>query len=422
METNKRGKLIIISVIIFLIITVLITVGIILIIKNKQGNASNEQPEISTNNNQSTDTQNNGSFSLEQLDADNEGIFITNYVDTVNGFYFEYPVFVDMKTYERNYYNRETNVEVSRTDSSVGLTSVLGSQSNLQLNIFEEQISIERAVAYFSEYTSDDIKQAKQITRFTNNNIEWEKYNVTFTDGDTYLLYMFTKGEKIFVLSFGALNGESVKKSNLSGMTDELWTNIVAGKEQIAEYIVKSFTFCNDLEYMLNLKEASVLYNNNTNEIEFVIVYDLNQGTSIDFNMWIPDIGTGLSGISYVKTDKINIENIMENLTTNDYKASKFNTKDNTYTIKHEGETMTIKNSAEVEYKVKYYEIENVSKDAKYSKYTNTIYAYAFEIDGYVGVVTSNSKNNKYALDFAIKNISTRDITDGFWEIYKFTN
>lgn len=375
---NNRKLLVLIVTILIVLVTIVV---VILMNKNEQESISNETKKPSK------------SFSLEQLDANNQEIFMTNYVDIVNGFYFKYPLFVAMDSVSYIvdvHADHGINSELNDIESLIPLNCIMYDEIIVQEN-FRSEIKLWKG----------SNAEIKDISTIESNNMKWEKYKVENQQGESEEFYKYIKGEKTFVICFEAISDDH----KISKMPDEMWNEIKANKDVIADYIVKSVTFTDDVEYMLNLKEASVLACNNAGAYkEDILIYNLDTKEYVDKMFTIPRVGF-IDGVVYIKTDEINIENAMDNFMTKDYIGSPFST-NKKYTIKYESDTMTIKSHEGIDYKVKFYDIENSS------------FAYVFESEDYIGIIKSS---NKGVLDFAIKNISTTEELP-IWNVKDFRN
>ncbi len=417
---KKKGIGLILTVIIILIIAVLITVTIILI-RNINSNQQGEQ--ANSNNSVSSGTSNkpNKSFSLEDFNKNNENIDITNFVDTEYGFYFKYPIYIELSDYNIMKARREDKVMVRRQDYEKymynSINSALG-EDGFRVIVLKETETPENMVEIIKSrysyllhnemYKYGEVRQIKLISKFTSNNTQWGKYEIVFEKGNRELIYVTANKSITVVLSFEAIDKEENKY-----MSDELWNVVVVNKEAIADYIAKSFVFTNDLEYMLNLKEARVLYYNTLYERSRISLFD-SKGTGLEIGGAVPGVAS-TGGAGYVKASNVNIENAWDTLLNNN-----LNTKEYEYKVIESEDAITLKDLDGNEYKVKYYEYERTSKDPKYSKYTSDYITYVFVTDKYYGYVGEVTNKYRYALDFDVKNLSFRDMNEGYWDVTKF--
>lgn len=415
---KKKGVGLILTVIIILLIVGLITIAIILINSNK---SAQQGGETNTNNSVNSETSNkpNNSFLLEEFNKNNENIGITNFVNTEHGFYFKYPIYIELSDYKISKTQRENKVMVRRQDYDkymyLSINSALG-EDGFRAIVLKETETLDNMLEVIKSrysylihnemYKYGEVSQIKLISKFTSNNIQWGKYEVVFEKGNEELIYVATNANITVVLSFCQIEENKY-------MSDELWNTVVTNKENIADYIAKSFVFTSDLEYMLSLKEARVLYYNNLYDIRRVSLFD-SKNTGLGISGVVPG-GASTGGAGYVKTSNVNIENAWETLLNNN-----LNTKEYEYKVIETEDAITLKDLDDNEYKVKYYKYEQTSKDPKYSKYPSTNIAYVFVTDNYYGYIDAVTSKDRYALDFAVKNLSFRESSEGYWDVTKF--
>ena len=395
-ETNnfssKPPKKINLGLIIGIIVGVVAVgiVGAVLLLGNNNNGNNNSENNASGNNNSS-----NNNYTFDNLIKDNENIHITNYVDFQLGYSFQYPINLDLS---ETYRSRDYSAAVYRDETNDSLNSAFGDKSIKIIRIDLEKDFVDKSqdeiltlLKYRFLGRPDKINYVKE---FENNGIKWNKYQFDISDKKENYLYLGEYENTKIAISFFEIEDDDIPEVN----------NI----DSIYENIIKSVKFSNK-ETLLNLKEASVLMYNTIYDVDSCLIYE-ELGNEVIANAYIPPTIYSISGsgaIAYKKTSDININNVINKLTTSNYPHRLLDTENNTYTIKNEENVITLNEANVGEFQIKFYQLEVYNKT--YNS-TDNLIVYVFVTDDYYGIVSNlgGNDNNFYkrsTLDYAMKNI-----------------
>lgn len=392
---SKPPKKMNLGLIIGIVATVAV-VGVAMVFGSKLlSNSSNNNNNSTGNNASESSNTSNKDYSFDELKKDNENLHITNYVDFQLGYYFQYPINIDLS---QTYRSRDYSAAVYRDETDDSLNSAFGDKSIKIIRIdlikdfdnkSQEQILELLKFRYLGK--PDEINYQKE---FNNNNIKWLKYQFNIGETKDNYLYIAEYNDAKFAISFFEIEDDDISE--------------VKNVNAVYENIIKSVKFSEKKE-LLKLKEASVLMYNTIYDTDSCLVYD-ELGNEIIANAYIPPTIYGISGsgaIAYKKTSDININNVINKLTTQNYPHRVLDVENNTYTIKKEEEVITLNESNIGDFQIKFYLLEQYSKE--YNS-TDILMVYVFVTNEYYGIVSNlaNNENDIYQrsrLDYTTKNI-----------------
>jgi len=357
-------------------------------------NGGNNNNSTGNNAGESSNTSNKD-YSFDELKKDNENLHITNYVDFQLGYSFKYPINIDLS---QTYRSRDYSAAVYRDETDDSLNSAFGDKSIkvIRIDLIEDfanksQEEILELLKFRYLGKPDKINFQKE---FSNNNIKWLKYQFNIGDKKDNYLYIAEYNNTKFAISFFEIQDDDIPE--------------IKSRESIYENIIKSVKF-SDKKDLLKLKEASILMYNTIYETDSCLVYD-ESGNGVIANAYVPPTIYGISGsgaIAYKKTSDININNVINKLTTQNYPHRLLDVENNTYTIKKEEEVITLNETNIGDFQIKFYQLEQYNK--QYNS-TDILIVYVFTTNDYYGIVSNlaHKENDVYQrsrLDYTIKNI-----------------